>query len=73
VSSNETKETPSPSDPILDGRRFWRVHRSHLVAAQAVKSLREHDDERRLIVVLADGTEIVASRTASRRLRELIA
>lgn len=54
------------------GRRFWRVHRSHLVAADAVKSVREHD-ERRLIVVLADGTEIVASRSASRRLRELIA
>jgi two-component system LytT family response regulator len=58
---------------VLDGRRFWRVHRSHLVAADAVKSVREHDDERRLIVVLGDGTEIVASRTASRRLRELIA
>jgi len=35
--------------------------------------VREHDDERRLILVLGDGTEIVASRTASRRLRELIA
>ncbi|HEY6179733.1 MAG TPA: LytTR family DNA-binding domain-containing protein [Kofleriaceae bacterium] len=60
-------------EQLLDGRRFWRVHRSHLVAADAVKSFREHDDERRLIVVLADGTEIIASRTASRRLRELIA
>jgi two-component system LytT family response regulator len=57
----------------LDGYRFWRVHRSHLVAADAVTSVREHDDERRLVVVLADGTEIVASRAASRRLRELIA
>jgi hypothetical protein len=27
----------------------------------------------RLVVVLADGTEIIASRAASRRLRELIA
>jgi two-component system LytT family response regulator len=60
-------------EQALDGRRFWRVHRSHLVAADAVKSVREHDDERRLIVVLGDGTEIVASRAASRRLRELIA
>ena len=60
-------------EQVLDGRRFWRIHRSHLVAADAVKSVREHDDERRLIVVLADGTEIVASRAASRRLRELIA
>ena len=57
----------------LDARRFWRIHRSHLVAADAVRSFRPHDDERRLIVVLADGTEIVASRAASRRLRELIA
>jgi two-component system LytT family response regulator len=57
----------------LDGSRFWRVHRSHLVAADAVKSVREHDDERRLVVVLTDGTEIVASRAASRRLRDLIA
>jgi len=38
-----------------------------------VKSVRAHDDERRLIVVLGDGTEIVASRAASRRLRDLIA
>ena len=60
-------------EQVLDGRRFWRVHRSHLVAADAVKSVREHEDERRLIVVLGDGTEIVASRAASRRLRELIA
>ncbi|HZJ68039.1 MAG TPA: LytTR family DNA-binding domain-containing protein, partial [Kofleriaceae bacterium] len=60
-------------EQVLDGRRFWRVHRSHLVAADAVKSVREHEDERRLIVVLGDGTEIVASRAASRRLRDLIA
>jgi two-component system LytT family response regulator len=60
-------------EQALDGHRFWRVHRSHLVAADAVKAFREHDDERRLIVVLSDGTEIIASRAASRRLRELIA
>lgn len=60
-------------EQALDGHRFWRVHRSHLVAADAVKSVREHDDERRLVVVLSDGTEIIASRAASRRLRELIA
>jgi len=57
----------------LDPHRFWRIHRSHLVAADSVKSVRAHDDERRLIVVLADNTEIVASRAASRRLRDLIA
>jgi two-component system, LytTR family, response regulator len=57
----------------LPGQRFWRIHRSHLVAADAVKSFRAHEDERRLVVVLGDGTEIVASRAASRRLRDLIA
>jgi two-component system, LytTR family, response regulator len=57
----------------LDPNRFWRIHRSHLVAADSVQSFREHDDDRRLIVALTDGTEIVASRAASRRLRCLIA
>jgi two-component system LytT family response regulator len=56
----------------LEGDKFWRIHRSHLVAVEAVAMVREHDDERRLVVVLRDGTEIVASRTASRRLRDLI-
>jgi two-component system LytT family response regulator len=56
----------------LEPERFWRIHRSHLGAVAAVAMVREHDDERRLVVVLRDGTEIVASRTASRRLRELI-
>jgi two-component system, LytTR family, response regulator len=60
-------------EQALDGHRFWRIHRSHLVAADAVKSVREHEDERRLVVVLSDGTQIIASRAASRRLRELIA
>lgn len=57
----------------LPDHRFWRIHRSHLVAADSVKSFRADEDERRLVVVLSDGTEIVASRAASRRLRELIA
>jgi two-component system, LytTR family, response regulator len=57
----------------LDGDRFWRIHRSHLVAADSVASFRDHEDERRLVVILRDGTEIVASRAASRRLRDLIA
>jgi len=56
----------------LEGDKFWRIHRSHLVAVDAVALVREHEDERRLVVVLRDGTEIVASRAASRRLRDLI-
>ena len=73
VSGTSNDRTLEELHARLDPEVFWRVHRSHLVAADAVKSFREHDDERRLIVVLIDGTEIIASRAASRRLRELIA
>ena len=52
----------------LDPERFLRVHRSHLVCLSEVAELRKHD-ERRLVVVLKDGTRIVASRAASEALR----
>jgi two-component system LytT family response regulator len=54
----------------LDGRRFLRVHRSHIVNLDAVRHLQAYD-ERRLVVVLADGSEVVASRAASERIRRL--
>ena len=53
---------PGEPGPLL---RLARTVRGELIPL--------HDDERRLVVVLADRTEIVASRAASRRLRELIA
>ncbi|MBL8113111.1 MAG: response regulator transcription factor [Acidobacteria bacterium] len=52
----------------LDPERFLQIHRSHLVNLDAVAELRRHD-ERRLAVVLKDGTTIVASRAASEALR----
>jgi two-component system LytT family response regulator len=55
----------------LDPERFCRVHRSHVVNIDAVAFLREYGD-RRLLVGLRDGTEIVASRTASQDLRRLV-
>jgi two-component system LytT family response regulator len=53
----------------LDPGRFAQVHRSHIVNLDAVKVIRPHD-ERRLVLVLATGEEIVASRSASGSLRK---
>ena len=55
----------------LDPARFSRVHRSHVVNIDAVEYLRDYGD-RRLLVRMRDGTEIVASRTASQDLRRLV-
>jgi two-component system, LytTR family, response regulator len=55
----------------LDPERFCRVHRSHVVNIDAVAYLRDYGD-RRLLVGLRDGTEIVASRAASQDLRRLV-
>jgi len=52
----------------LDPERFAQVHRSHIVNLDAIDHLRPYDD-RRLMIVLKDGSEIVASRSASERLR----
>jgi len=52
----------------LDPERFVQVHRSHIVNLDAVKVMRPYDD-RRLLIVLASGEEIVASRAASEALR----
>jgi two-component system LytT family response regulator len=52
----------------LDPDRFAQVHRGHIVSLDEVEHMRAFDD-RRLMIVLKDGTEIVASRAASERLR----
>jgi len=54
----------------LDPNRFRRVHRSEIVNLDAVERFVPLDD-RRLIVRLKDGVEIVASRSGSEALREL--
>jgi two-component system LytT family response regulator len=53
----------------LDAERFVQVHRSHIVNLDAMKLLRPHD-ERRLVIVLSNGEEIIASRAASEALRK---
>jgi two-component system LytT family response regulator len=55
----------------LDPSRFFQVHRSHIVSLDAVTLMRPYDD-RRLVVVLAGGDQIVASRSASEALRKLV-
>jgi two-component system LytT family response regulator len=55
----------------LDPERFVQVHRSHIVNLDAVKMMRPFD-ERRLLLVLTNGEEIVASRSASEALRQQV-
>jgi two-component system, LytTR family, response regulator len=55
----------------LDPQRFLQVHRSHIVSLDAIDHMRPYD-ERRLLIVLRDGGEVVASRTASERLRGIV-
>lgn len=54
----------------LDPRRFELVHRSHAVNLDHVVEMRAADD-RRLELRLKDGSAVVASRSASERLRSL--
>lgn len=54
----------------LDPDRFSQVHRSHIVNLDAVQHMRPYD-ERRLLLVLTDGSEVIASRAASEALRKL--
>lgn len=55
----------------LDSSRFLRIHRSHVVNLDLVRSIERYDD-RRLVVVLRSGRRVVASRSGSRRLRALV-
>jgi len=54
----------------LKGANFLRIHRSHVVNLEYVASIEQYDTSR-VEVVMKSGTRIVASRTGSKRLREL--
>lgn len=54
----------------LGGEHFLRIHRSHLVNLGYVASIEPYDAAR-VEVVMKNGVRIVASRTGSKRLREL--
>ena len=55
----------------LDSEQFLKVHRSHIINLEHVREMIPHD-ERRLVITLSDGSEVVASRGGSQRLRQLI-
>lgn len=55
----------------LDPQRFIRVHRSHIVNLDQVKTFQPYD-ARRLLIELYDGTRIIASRSGSLQIRALI-
>jgi len=55
----------------LDAERFRQVHRSHVVNLDHVQQLTAHDD-RRLLIRLQGGEEVLASRKASGLLRRLV-
>ena len=54
----------------LDPESFRQVHRSHIVNLDHVQQMRRYDD-RRLLITLAGGDEVLASRRASEELRQL--
>lgn len=54
----------------LDPERFRQVHRSHIVNLDHVLQIEPYD-ERRLLIKVAGGGEILASRKASEELRRL--
>jgi two-component system LytT family response regulator len=55
----------------LDPERFRQVHRSHIVNLDHVQEMKPYD-ERRLLIRLEGGGEILASRKASEELRRLV-
>ena len=55
----------------LDPGRFEQVHRSHIVNLDEVREMRPFD-ERRLVLILRNGEEVVASRAASEGLRRRV-
>lgn len=55
----------------LDADRFRQVHRSHIVNLDHVRQMRPFD-ERRLLITIEGGGEILASRKASEELRRLV-
>lgn len=65
----ELAATLAEVEERLDPGDFVRVHRSHLVNLRHVEEIRPYD-ARRLEILLADGSTLVASRRGSRTLRE---
>ncbi len=58
-------------EKLLEGLRFLRIHRAHLINLGMIHGMVPYD-ERRLEVRLVGGTRIIASRAGTKRLRELV-
>ena len=54
----------------LDASRFLRVHRNAIINLDFVASMRA-DEQSQLQILMRDGTELLANREASKRLRDL--
>lgn len=54
----------------LGSTHFLRIHRSHLINLEYVTSIEPYDAAR-VLVMMKSGAQIVASRTGSKKLREL--
>lgn len=63
-------QTLTEIEARLDASRFCRVHRSCIVNLEFVERVETQD--RRLLIILKDKTEILASRAGSQNLRRLI-
>ncbi len=63
--------TLSDLEKRLDQARFLRVHRSAIVNLDQIHLMRPFDD-RRLVITMEGGVRVVASRSGSKRLRQLI-
>lgn len=56
-------------EEMLDPQRFCRVHRSHMINLDHVVEMRRYD-ARRLMITMTDGSEVIASRAGSKKLRD---
>jgi two-component system, LytTR family, response regulator len=54
----------------LDPTIFRRVHRSHIVNLDHIKSIESYD--RRLLLKLSDNSEIISSRAGAKALKNLL-
>lgn len=63
--------TMSEFEHRLNPAQFLRVHRSHVVNADQILSIEPYG-ARRFLLKMRDGSEVLASRSGSERIRELI-
>lgn len=68
--SHLINQTLTELENRLDASRFCRVHRSHIINLEFIERVESQD--RRLLIILKDKTEVLASRSGSQFLRAMI-